>query len=64
MFFDCCGRRPGLPAVALLSNWFGMTVCAAMIDSDAREIVLPHEARHIRLSVTSSAAENAGSTLL
>src|SRR5687768_667216 len=49
-FFDCCGRRFGLPAVAVLSKGFGTTVWAAMMPSDARLMVLPQEARHIRVS--------------
>ncbi len=64
MLVDACGRRFGLPDVATGSNGFGTTVWAAMIDSDAREMVLPHEARHIRVSVRSNAADIAGSTLL
>src|SRR3954471_20389397 len=63
-FLDCCGSRAGLPTVAVLSNGFGMTVCAAMMDSDARLSVLPQEARQVRLSVRSSAALAAGSTLV
>ena len=41
-----------------------MTVCAAMMDSEARLRVLPQEARQVRLSVRSSAALAAGSTLV